>query len=106
MFLVDKAHKLDKQDWSCRSANRLILTVVNKINEIVESPDKFLNHDFIMNIFADKRNQMTAFDEYMSYMFGDKQTSSMDNESKCVRLDQLVAKHFSYRKKKIRKRMV
>ena len=60
----------------------------------MESPEKFLNHDFMMNIYADERNQMTAFDKYMSYMFENKQTSSVDNKSKFVRLDQLVAELF------------
>ena len=55
-FLVDKAHKLGEQDWSCRSANKLIVTIDIKQNEIVESPDKFLDNDCMMNIFANERN--------------------------------------------------
>ena len=77
---------------SCRSAKDLKETIDNKLNEIVESPKKFLNHGFMMNIYADERNQMTAFDEYMSYMFEYKQTLSPDNESKFVRLDQDMIK--------------
>ena len=105
-FLVSKAHKLGDQHWSCRSANKLIVTIDNKLNEIVESPEKLLNHDFMMNIYVDKRNQMTAFDEYMSSMFENKQTPSVDNKSKFVRLDQLVAALFSHREKKLRKLML
>ena len=63
----------------------------------MESPEKFLNPDFMMIIYADERNQMTAFDEYISYMFENKQTPSVDNQSKFVRLDQLVAELFSKR---------
>ena len=47
-FLVGKAHKLGEQDWSCRSANKLIVTIDNKLNEIVETLDKSLNHDFMI----------------------------------------------------------
>ena len=60
----------------------------------MESPEKFLDHDFIMNTYAKERNPMTAFDEYMLYMFENKQTPSIDNEFKFVRLDRLVAKLF------------
>ena len=71
-FLVDKAHKLADQDWSCRSHNRLLVIVDNKLKEIVESPDNFLDHDFMMNIFEDLRQEMTPFDKYLSYMFEKK----------------------------------
>ena len=48
-FLVDKDHKLREQDWSCRSANTLIVTIDKQLNEIVETPDKSLNHDFMIS---------------------------------------------------------
>ena len=68
-FLIGKAHKAGDQDWSCRSANRLLVIVDNKLKEIVESPDNFLDHDSMMNIYEDSRKEMTPFDEYLSYMF-------------------------------------
>ena len=101
-FLVGKGHKLGEQDWSCRSANKLIVKLDNKLNKIVESPEKFLDHDFMMNIYAEERSQMTAFDEYMLYVFENKQSPSMDNESKFVRLDQLVAELFFSQREEIK----
>ena len=97
-FLVGKAHKLGDQDWSCRSANRLLVIVDNKLKEIVESPDNFLDHDFMMKIFEDLRKEMTPFDEYLSYM--QKQLPTMDKEDKLVPLDHLVARLFFSQKKR------
>ena len=93
-FLVGKAHKLADQDWSCRSPNRLLVIVDNKLKEIVESPDSFLDHDFMMNIYEDLREEMTPFDEYLSYMFEQKQSPTLDKEDKLIPLDHLVAEQF------------
>ena len=94
--LVGKAHKLGDQNWSCRSTNRLSIIVDNNLNEIVESPDNFLDHDFMMKIFGELRNGVTPFDEYLSYMFKYKQTPTMDKEDKLVPLDQLVVELFFF----------
>ena len=93
-FLVGKGHKLGKQDWSCRSANKLIVKLDNKLKQIVESPEKFLDHDFMMNIYEEERSQMTLFDDYWLYVFENKQSPSIDKDSKFIQLDQLVAKLF------------
>ena len=93
-FLVGKAHKLADQDWSCRSPNRLLVIIDDKLKEIVEKPDNFLNHDFMMNIYQDLRDGMTAFDEYLAYMFEQKQSPTLDKEDKEIPLDLLVAKLF------------
>ena len=48
----------------------------------------------MINIDAEERSQMTAFDEYWLYVFENKQSPSIDKESKFIRLDQLVANLF------------
>ena len=99
-FLVCKAHKLGDQDWSCRSANRLLVIVDNKLNEIVESLDNFLDHDFMMKIFEDLRKEMTPCDDYLSCMFEQKQLPTIDKEDKLVPLDHLVAELFFFTKRR------
>ena len=71
-FLVSKAHKLGDQDWSSRSVNRLLVIVDNKLTEIVELSENFLDRDFMMKMFEDLREEMTSFDEYLSYVFEQK----------------------------------
>ena len=58
----------------------------------MESPEKFFDHDFMMNIYAEEKSQMPVFDEYWLYVFENKQSPSIDKKSKFIRLDQLVAK--------------
>ena len=54
----------------------------------------------MMNIFAELRNEITPFDEYLSYMFEQKQIPIMDKEDMDIPLDVLVAELFFPQRKK------
>ena len=47
-----------------------------------------------MNIYQELRDEMTAFDEYLAYMFEQKQSPTLDKADKEIPLDILVAELF------------
>ena len=94
-YLAGACHKLDTQDFSCSSMGQVIDILDGKLNEIVEMPSLFIDHDFMLGMFNESLERIPDFKEYLTYMFEEKVSPTIDKKEKeIITLDKLVAEVF------------
>ena len=98
-WLAGNTHKLGQQgyDWSPRSMGKAVDAPEEAMMAIEEDGSKFLNEEFLDAIFSEiyvdeDRNiaPLDALQQYMNFMFEEKQTNTVDG-SKVVPLNQILA---------------
>ena len=65
-----------------------------KLNEIVEKPFLFIDHEFMSEIFKIFEERIPKFKEHLTYMFEEKVSPTVDKKEKEIKLDKLVFKLF------------
>ena len=93
-YLTGACHKLGVHDFSFRSMGEVIDVLDEKLNEIVETPSLFIDHEFMSNIFKLFQERIPAFKEHLIYMFEEKVSPTVDKKEKEIKLDKLMAKLF------------
>ena len=93
-YLTGACHKLHVHDFSFKSMGEVINVLDGKLNEIVETPSLFIDHEFMSNIFNVFEERIPAFKDHLTYMFEEKVSPTVDKKEKEIKLDKLMAKLF------------
>ena len=110
-WLAGNSHLLSKFDWSIRSMGKAIDLLEDAMLTIEADSSKFLEDDFMMNIFKPISSTMKDFSDHLQFVFEQKVTPTISknefnlvdyNNSKVLQFDKLQAELFWSEKKENR----
>ena len=80
-WLAGKTHELRKYQWGPVSMGRAIDTLELKMEELSRNPKKIVDENFMMNMFAEYRDELPPFQEYWDVIYKKKQMTVVARKS-------------------------
>jgi hypothetical protein len=96
-WLAGKTHTLGHRKWGERSIPRALDLMYNSFIDITVDGDKFLDEDYVMNIFKPLYEELPELDSHLTYYFKDKEANvicSCKASDQVLAIDGAVAKIF------------
>ncbi len=86
-WLEGKTHKLAKYNWSVASMGRVYDILHEKLCIIKTDGSKFLDEEFVMNIFNNLAQELPPFADHLEYIFEMKENTTVDGKKKVLPAD-------------------
>ena len=105
-WLTGHAHDLAEFKFGLHDMSRVADMLEKAMEEVASDGLKFLDDDFIMNIFNEIVEQVDPFEEYLNYIFEEQQSypvGSRDKDDAMLPFDQLRAELFYPERKENRR---
>ena len=61
-----------EEQWCMRSMGRVLITLHEKLGEIIAFPSIFLSEKYMMNLFSEYANELPPFKDYLQLMFNNR----------------------------------
>ena len=97
-WLTGNTEDLEGFDFSMLDMGAACELLEHAMVDVAETPELFLDEDFMMNIFSDLKNKVDPFADYLNYMFTEKSShpigGSRTQDDKVLPYDILIAELF------------
>ena len=93
-WLAGKTHELAKYNWSVASMGCVYDILHEKLCIIKTDGSKFLDEEFVMNIFNNLAQELPPFADHLEYIFEMKENTTVDGKKKVLPADLIQCELF------------